>query len=116
MEALFNYQTLITELTGLPIANASLLDEATAAAEAMLLAYNSTRDKKTVIVDKDIFPQTLAVLETRAKPLGIEIKMLDIFDTIDLIEFDDAFAMIVQLPNKNGQLKYCDALLRVSEV
>ena len=116
LEALFNYQTLITELTGLPIANASLLDEATAAAEAMLLAYNSTRDKKTVIVDQDIFPQTLAVLETRAKPLGIEIKMLDIFDTIDLIEFDDAFAMIVQLPNKNGQLKYCDALLRVAEV
>ena len=116
LEALFNYQTLITELTGLPIANASLLDEATAAAEAMLLAYNSTKDKKTIIVDQDIFPQTLAVLETRAKPLGIEIKMLDIFDTIDLIEFDDAFAMIVQLPNKNGQLKYCDALLRVAEV
>ena len=116
LEALFNYQTLITELTGLPIANASLLDEATAAAEAMLLAYNSTRDKKTVIVDQDIFPQTLAVLETRAKPLGIEIKMLDIFDTVPLIEFDDAFAMIVQLPNKNGQLKYCDALLRVAEV
>ena len=116
LEALFNYQTLITELTGLPIANASLLDEATAAAEAMLLAYNSTKDKKTIIVDKEIFPQTLAVLETRAKPLGIEIKMLDIFDTVPLIEFDDAFAMIVQLPNKNGQLKYCDALLRVAEV
>ena len=116
LEALFNYQTLITELTGLPIANASLLDEATAAAEAMLLAYNSTRDKKTVIVDQDIFPQTLAVLETRAKPLGIEIKMLDVFGVVPLIEFDDAFAMIVQLPNKNGQLKYCDALLRVAEV
>ena len=116
LEALFNYQTLITELTGLPIANASLLDEATATAEAMLLAYNSTRDKKTVIVDQNIFPQTLAVLETRAKPLDIEIKMLDIFDTVPLIEFDDAFAMIVQLPNKNGQLKYCDALLRVAEV
>ena len=116
LEALFNYQTLITELTGLPIATASLLDEATAAAEAMLLAYNSTKDKKTIIVDQDIFPQTLAVLETRAKPLGIEIKMLDIFDTVPLIEFDDAFAMIVQLPNKNGQLKYCDALLRVAEV
>ena len=116
LEALFNYQTLITELTGLPIANASLLDEATAAAEAMLLAYNSTKDKKTIIVDQDIFPQTLAVLETRAKPLGIEIKMLNIFDTVPLIEFDDAFAMIVQLPNKNGQLKYCDALLRVAEV
>ena len=116
LESLYNYQTLITELTGLPIANASLLDEATAAAEAMLLAYNSTRDKKTVIVDDHIFPQTLSVLETRAKPLGIEIKMLDVFGVVPLIEFDDAFALIVQLPNKNGRLKYCDALLRVAEV
>ena len=116
LEALFNYQTLITELTGLPIANASLLDEATAAAEAMLLAYNSTRDKKTVIVDQDIFPQTLAVLETRAKPLDIKIKMIDIFDVVPPTEFDDAFAMIVQLPNKNGRLKYCDELLRLADV
>ena len=61
LEALFNYQTLVTELTGLPVANASLLDEGTAAAEAMILAYNSSKNKNTFIVDKDIFPQTLAV-------------------------------------------------------
>ena len=58
LEALFNYQTLITELTGLPITNASLLDEGTAAAEAMILAYNASK-KNTLLVDSKIFPQTL---------------------------------------------------------
>ena len=61
LEALFNYQTLITELTGLPVANASLLDEGTAAAEAMLLAHSQSK-KKDFIVDDKVFPQTLAVL------------------------------------------------------
>ena len=63
LEALFNYQTLITELTGLPVANASLLDEGTAAAEAMILAYNQGK-KKDFIVDSKLFPQTLEVLQT----------------------------------------------------
>ena len=72
LEALFNYQTLITELTGLPVANASLLDEGTAAAEAMILAYNQSK-KKDFIVDDKIFPQTLEVLKTRARPLEINI-------------------------------------------
>ena len=63
LEALFNYQTLITELTGLPVANASLLDEGTAAAEAMLLAHSQSK-KKDFIVDDKIFPQTLEVLLT----------------------------------------------------
>ena len=62
LEALFNYQTLITELTGLPVANASLLDEGTAAAEAMLLAHSQSK-KKDFIVDDKIFPQTLEVLQ-----------------------------------------------------
>ena len=67
LEALFNFQTLVTELTGLPIANASLLDEGTAAAEAMLLAHSASK-KNTFLVDSEIFPQTIKVLETRAKP------------------------------------------------
>ena len=67
LEALFNYQTLIAELTGLPVANASLLDEGTAAAEAMLLAHSQSK-KKNFIVDDKIFPQTLEVLQTRARP------------------------------------------------
>ena len=66
LEALFNFQTLVTELTGLPVANASLLDEGTAAAEAMTLAYNATSNKNVFLVDNKIFPQTLSILRTRA--------------------------------------------------
>jgi glycine dehydrogenase len=74
LEALFNFQTLITELTGLPVANASLLDEATAAAEAMLLARRSAPARAPrFLASPDCHPQTLAVLRTRAEPLGIEV-------------------------------------------
>jgi len=83
LEALFNYQTLITELTGLPVANASLLDEGTAAAEAMLLAHSQSK-KKDFIVDDKIFPQTLEVLLTRAEPLGINIVKVDVDELVDL--------------------------------
>ena len=72
LESLFNFQTLITELTGLPIANASLLDEGTAAAEAMTLAYNSSK-KNTFLVDSRVFFSTLQVLQTRARPLGLSL-------------------------------------------
>ena len=69
LEALFNFQTLITELTGLPIANASLLDEGTAAAEAMIMSYGAAKEVlNKFVVDSNVFPQTLAVIETRAKP------------------------------------------------
>ena len=115
LEALFNYQTLITELTGLPISNASLLDEGTAAAEAMILSH-STSKKNTFLVDIDVFPQTLEVLKTRAKPLGIKIKLLD-WHTVALLEdFDDAFGVLVQLPNNKGRLRDPSALLRIADV
>jgi len=115
LEALFNYQTLITELTGLPVANASLLDEGTAAAEAMILAYNQGK-KKDFIVDSKIFPQTLEVLKTRAKPLGINIIKIDLDATIALEEFANAFGLLVQLPDSNGRLKYHEGLLRCADV
>ena len=115
LEALFNYQTLITELTGLPVANASLLDEGTAAAEAMILAHSVGKEDK-FIVDSKVFPQTLAVLETRAKPLGIKIVTLDLDDSIPLVEFKEAFGVIVQLPNNHGKLKHRDGLLKAAEV
>ncbi len=115
LEALFNYQTLITELTGLPIANASLLDEGTAAAEAMILAYNASK-KNTFLVDSEVFPQTLKVLLTRAKPLGIKIKLLDWHKVAMLEDFDDSFGVLVQLPNNKGRLRDPNALLRVADV
>ena len=115
LEALFNYQTLITELTGLPVANASLLDEATAAAEAMILAYGQS-DRKIILVDSKVFPQTLAVLKTRAKPLGIEIKLIDLDQTPDLKDISLAFGIMIQLPNNHGKLYHPDGLLRCAEV
>jgi len=115
LEALFNYQTLITELTGLPVANASLLDEGTAAAEAMILAHSQSK-KTDFVVDDKVFPQTLAVLETRAKPLGINIIKLDLDGSVPLEDFQEAFGLLVQLPNSNGKLRHCDGLLRCAEV
>ncbi len=116
LEALFNFQTLVTELTGLPVANASLLDEGTAAAEAMILAYNNSKNKNIFLVDSEVFPQTLKVLETRAKPLGIEIKLVDWYNLTDLDEFDNAFGLIVQLPNNKGSLRDPSAFLRIASV
>ena len=107
LEALLNYQTMLTELTGLDIANASLLDEATAAAEAMLMFYN-TRNRKQkkagvnrFFVDMDIFPQTMAVLETRAKALDIEIVKSDFRNV--LID-ENYFGAIVQYPSASGKI------------
>ena len=115
LEALFNYQTLITELTGLPVANASLLDEGTAAAEAMILAYNQGK-KKDFVVDDKIFPQTLKVLETRARPLDINVIKINLDDAIPISFFADAFGLLVQLPNSHGKLRSPDGLLRLAEV
>ena len=115
LEALFNFQTLITELTGLSVANASLLDEGTAAAEAMILAHSSSK-KNIFLVDKEIFPQTLRVLETRAKQLGIEITLIDIEGSISLEKIDTAFGVLVQLPDNTGKIKQTEALLRIADV
>jgi len=77
LEALVNFQQMVVDLTAMDIANASLLDEATAAAEAMLLAQRQAKSKSDVfLVDENIFPQTLDVLSARAEPLGIEIKIM----------------------------------------
>ena len=103
LEALFNFQTLINELTGLPIANASLLDEATAAAEAMSLSFsvNKNSDAKRFLVDYKVFPQTLSVLTTRAKPLGIQ---LEIVNPKELVLDENIFGLLLQLPARDGLL------------
>jgi glycine dehydrogenase len=103
LEALLNFQTLVTELTALPVANASLLDEATAAAEAMTMAYKQYGNaKKTVfLVDRFCFEQTKSVLLTRAEPMGITIRIIDHFDKIDTTE---VFGCIYQYPNAQGEI------------
>ena len=102
LEALFAFQTAVTDLTALDIANASMLDEGTAAAEAMTLAHRSYKgsDDAVFLVDKNVHPQTLAVIETRANPLGLKVQT---FDVTKFTEFSgDVFGVIVQYPNTFG--------------
>lgn len=82
LEALLNFQTMVSDLTGMDVANASMLDESTAAAESMTLMRRANRGSKSprLVVDSDIFPQTKAVLATRAEPLGIELVYADLAD------------------------------------
>jgi glycine dehydrogenase len=103
LEALLNFQTVVTDLTGLATANASMLDEGTAAAEAMTLAKRSARSKSNVyVVDADTLPQTLSVIATRAEPLGIEIRVVDL-DTEELpAEF---YGLHLQYPGASGALR-----------
>lgn len=105
LEALMNFQTSVCDLTAMPLANCSLLDEATAAAEAvtMMYALRSRNQQKSganvVFIDENIFPQTLAVITTRAIPQGIEIRTGKFHE----LEFtDDLFACVLQYPNANG--------------
>jgi glycine dehydrogenase len=101
LTALLNFQTMVTELTGMEIANASLLDEATAAAEAMIMLYNtrSNAGKNVFVADKNIFIQTLDVLKTRALPLGIELISLDLQN--EPLP-DNAYAILLQYPTADG--------------
>ncbi len=103
LEALINFQQTVMDLTAMPLANASLLDEATAAAEAMTLAQRSGGSTSNVfLVSHDCHPQTIAVLETRAEPLGIEIVVGDI---ASLIAERDAFGVLLQYPASNGDVR-----------
>ena len=106
MEALVNFQTMVCDLTGMPIANASMLDEATAAAEAMTLAKRSVKAKgNTFIVSGDVHPQTLEVIQTRAAPLGITVKVIRSGDEWQsAIAQDDYFAALNQYPGSSGWL------------
>ncbi len=109
LEALLNFQTMVCELTGMEIANASLLDEATAAAEAMLMMWNLRSRKmvksgvNAILVDEKMWQQTHDVLLTRVKPLGIDLRI----QPKDDFEFtDDVFGVLVQYPNSDGEI--CD--------
>ena len=106
LEALINFQTMVCDLTGMPIANASMLDEATAAAEAMTLAKRSVKSKSNVfIVAGDCHPQTIEVLQTRAKPLGIEIKVSSAAKTVpQLMAEGGYFGVLAQYPATSGAI------------
>ncbi len=102
LEALLNYQTMVADLTGLPVANASLLDEATAAAEAMAMAERSAKSKaRAFFVDVNLHPQTIAVIETRAHPLGIEI----IKGQPEALDAQAVFGAIFQYPGTYGHVR-----------
>ncbi len=103
LEALFNFQTMICDLTGLDVANASLLDEATAAAEAMALAERASQAKsKSFFVDAEVHPQTLAVLRTRAEPLGWNLIVGDPLSDLDRAE---VFGGLLQYPASSGAVR-----------
>ena len=117
LEALMNFQTMVLDLTGMEIANASLLDEATAAAEAMLMFYNARSrsdvkaGKTKFLIDKNALPQTLDVVKGRSKNLGIEL----IIDDIDTCEIDDSyFGAILQYPDIYGHI--CDIEKRIKKL
>jgi len=100
LEAMLNFQTMVCDLTGMEIANASLLDEATAAAEAMAMAHRQSKSKSdTFFVDQDCLPQTLAVLHTRAEPMGIELVVGDSFADLDP---SAVFGALFQYPGVTG--------------
>jgi glycine dehydrogenase len=102
LEALLNFQTMVCDLTGMAIANASMLDEATAAAEAMTLCLRATRGaSRTFAVADDVLPQTIDVVRTRAEPLGISVRVAPAAELAAL----DAFAVLVQYPGAEGELR-----------
>ncbi|MEJ1096596.1 MULTISPECIES: aminomethyl-transferring glycine dehydrogenase [unclassified Pseudoxanthomonas] len=107
MEALINFQTMVADLTGMEIANASLLDEATAAAEAMTLAKRSAKSKSTVfLVAGDTHPQTLEVLRTRAEPLGITVDVVGSTGAFhEKVAAGDYFGVMVQYPASSGWIE-----------
>jgi glycine dehydrogenase len=106
MEALVNFQTMVCDLTGMAIANASMLDEATAAAEAMTLAKRSVKSKSSrFVVAGDCHPQTLEVIHTRAAPLGLQVVLANSAAEWDaLLDGGDYFAVLVQVPTTDGSL------------
>ncbi|MEH1058005.1 aminomethyl-transferring glycine dehydrogenase [Micromonospora sp. CPCC 206171] len=103
LEALLNFQTMVTDLTGLATANASMLDEGTAAAEAMTLARRASKSRSPVyVVDADTLPQTIAVITSRAEPLGIEVRVLDVERDELPGEF---FGLHLQYPGASGAVR-----------
>jgi len=114
LEALLNFQTVISDLTALPTAGASLLDEATAAAEAMSLARRSTKVGEAILLDGDTLPQTIGVIATRAAGLGIPVVVAD-KPLADAVSEVDVFAVLVQTPGASGRLASTEELQTIAD-
>ena len=111
LEALLNFQTMISEITGLPLANASLLDEATAVAEAVTMAHRISKSgSDSVLVDANTHPQTLSVLRTRMEPIGISV----VESTIEEMKPEGFFAVVISWPGSNGSLPSPDVIRSIT--
>ncbi|HJO17772.1 MAG TPA: aminomethyl-transferring glycine dehydrogenase [Vicinamibacterales bacterium] len=109
LEALLNFQTMATDLTGMEVANASLLDEATAGAEAMAMLHRmNTRQANRFLVSRNCYPQTIDVISGRAEPIGIEIEIVDV-EAIDISE--DVFGLLLQYPDNSGAVMSLDVVI-----
>ena len=115
LEALLNFQTVVSDLTGLPVAGASLLDEATAAAEAMTLARRTSKsaDDAVFVVDVDVLPQTRAVIQTRAEPLGLEVVVTDL--STGTLPDRPAFGVLLQYPGASGAVRDLAPAIRAAK-
>lgn len=106
MEALLNFQTMIGDLTGLPMSNASLLDEGTAVAEAVNMCFHLQKKttRKKLFVDSDVFPQTLEVIQTRAEPIDIEV-VVGSFASLEKENLSEYFSVVLQYPTATGEIR-----------
>lgn len=114
LEMLLNFQQMIIDLTGMDISNASLLDEPTAAAEAMMMAHRANRKNKSnkFLCDSNTHPQTITILQTRAKPLGIKLVVADVQGN----DFSDCFAVLLQSPGTNGEVRDLSADIEKAKI
>ncbi|KAF7727189.1 glycine decarboxylase subunit P [Apophysomyces ossiformis] len=111
LESLLNFQTMVTDLTGLPIANASLLDEGTAAAEAMLMTWQAARRKKNIfVVDENCHPQTISCVQTRAEAFDIQVVVADVFKYDFANKKKDLCGVLLQYPNTRGAVQDYETL------
>lgn len=105
LEMLLNFQTMISDLTGLPVSNSSLLDEGTAGAEAMNMAFGMNKaDRKTFLISSGVHPQTIAVCKTRAAGIGVNVEVFDKDKGVDFEKAGDAFGVLIQYPDTLGRI------------
>lgn len=112
LEALLNFQTMVADLTGVPVSNSSMLDESTSASEGMTLVRRAGKSKSPrFVVDADTLPQTRSVIETRAEPLGIEIVVADLSEGVSALPEGEFFGALLAYPGASGQLRDHEALI-----